>query len=239
MRFLFVIFVMLLITKLTFPQQRKTFISKDSSKQYNNTGSGQQVINNNYYTMNNNYNYQLTPKENAINATRGFFKKRKDTSSKSPVIVLGTETFHDVYIDAGSRSEPKEQINAYRVKGQILINAVIRDSKGDEVAHITGNTWEITNTQSIEYNNDENGLEIRSGKDVIFQINITKDTVFCYGMLCNDKGQCSYYAPNEPFTTPFKIQDATQRFVLPDDYDIPPLFEYPRFENLGVRAKHS
>jgi len=205
-----------------------------STRDVNNV-KGNQTINNYYYTINNNYNSRLSGKDNAINATRGFFKRIKDTTSHPPFVKFGGFAGHSNQHIIVFGDNPVDPINVNKVKGQIKIDVVLRDSNGDEYARIDGDSWEISNINNIEYNNDSSAFEIRSGKRVLFQIEIIKDTVFCYGMLCSENGSCIYGYQDSHVATPVSPIKPSQRFVLPPDLILQPIFRYPRFEYLGVR----
>lgn len=234
------LFAAILISNVILAQrQTNTFNNKDKAQQYNNTGSGKQTINNYFYfTINNKYDSHLSSKDNAINATRGFFKTVKIDASSTAWLMFGQMLMSGaVHGDIGFGSDPISPILVKKINGKLNISAIIRDSKGDEIASISGNNWEITNSQNIEYNNDSKGLEIMTGKRVIFQLNIVKDTVICYGMFCSENGTCLYADSTGNLYSPIKNTALTQRFILPPSLIIKPLFKYPRFKYLGVRNK--
>ena len=240
MKYLCILFALLPITNRIFAQQKQnTFNNKDKAQQNNNTGSGKQSINNySYFTINNNNNNRLSSKDNAINATTGFFKTVKiDRTSNGWLKFGGVLMTKVVHGNIGFGSDPISPILVKKLNSKLNISAIIRDSNGDEIASISGNTWQITNSQNIQYNNDSKGLEIITGRRVIFQLNIVKDTVICYGMFCSEEGICIYADSTGNVYTPIKNIRLTQRFVLPPGLIIRPLFKYPRFKYLGVRDK--
>lgn len=204
----------------------KTIILRDQ-----NNAQGKQVIN--YYTINNFNNRKAASKERSVLDTRGYFKLIKDMTAPQPYIRLGGMISHNNKQSFSLQNDPLAPVDARRVAGLMKIEAIIRDSKGDEFARITGDTWEISNTQNIEYNNDASGFEIRTGKRVIFQMNIVKDTVSVNGMICSEYGACMFCNQGTTFMGP-KYQE-TQRFILPSNFIVQPLFKYPRFQYLGVR----
>lgn len=184
--------------------------------------------------------YYTTPptkgekRQKQIDATVGYFSKIKDTTSSFPFFRIGSNTSMGNSEGDISIAEPIDPIRVVKRKGQILIFATVRDSKGDPLARLSGNSWEISNKAGIEYNNDGSGFEITAGERVVFQINIIKDTVFYYGMMCGENGQCTYLGPRLPYIPVRKMQ-GTQRFILPNDFLLTPLFKYPRYKYLGVR----
>lgn len=176
-------------------------------------------------------------REKRITAIHGTFKDLKMYANKPTLIIGGSErgikfqnNEHDI-----SFGEPIDPIKLTKTKGEIYLNAFIRDSKGDPIAMLFERGWEIINTEGIEYNNDETAFEIISGGRVIFQIQLSRDTVYCYGMICSEGGRCLFSDPKNGVVPLPKLQ-GTQRFILPTDFILPPLFKYPRFQYLGVRA---
>jgi len=173
-------------------------------------------------------------REKEIVALRGQFGNQKDAISEYPTLRLGginsTGNVHAVTF--GDVVDP---INISKEENQIQLNAYIRDSKGDPYATIIGRNWEITNPVGIEYNNDECGLEIMTGGRVIFQLDLVEDTAIVNGMICSQYGN-GFFMYNH-LTSGFPKLNGTQRFILPADIDITPIFKYPRVSFLGVRAK--
>lgn len=173
-------------------------------------------------------------RENKIAALRGDFGNQKDSESRFPTLKIGSSIFNNNGAGDFTFGTPVPPIKIATANEQLLVFADIRDSKGDVFASISGRTWEIKDPANIEYNNDETAFEIISGGRVVFQIQLKKDTVLYNGLLCSESGGC-YYINNAVMMRMGKVE-GTQRFILPADLDIAPIFRYPRYRNLGVRV---
>lgn len=178
--------------------------------------------------------YSSQKSQKAILATNGKFKSLK-MSIDTPVLSFGNHDFfgNEKNFDFGG---PVEPMKLEKVNNEIYLNGHIRDSKGDVIANLFERGWEVTNTNGIDYNNDKTAFEIVTGGRVVFQIRLTRDTVYYNGMLCDEGGWCIFLDPISGFTTLPKLQ-GTQRFILPNDFLLKPIFKYPRFRYCGVREK--
>lgn len=182
--------------------------------------------------------YQETEKEKKISATFGVFGKQKDATRKDPLISLGSNASQDM---AGGGvlklgHGPVKPLSIYTANDQLLLDIKINDSRGDGIAILSGRTWKIVDTDGIDYNNDDYGFEIITNEGrVIFQIEVRTDTVICNGMFCLERGFCFFYTNKTSYMAGAIGPD--KRFDLPDDFQIPPIFKYPRNEYLGVRLR--
>src|SRR6266536_458806 len=182
-----------------------------------------------------------------INATHGEFGKQKDAFIKSPIMVLGNNINQDVGNHFGEDSnlhsfypigfgEYLRPMEIWTENNQIMINAYIKDSKGDMVATIIDRVWDISDRSGdIDYNNDDSAFEVVSKDDrVIFQIELKKDKVYLNGIVCSEKGNCTYFDRKKGWiinSTP----NARQRFIFPNQELSKPLFKYPRYQYLSIR----
>lgn len=177
--------------------------------------------------------YKESKTKDLIDAKHGQFGAQKDAMHPFPFMILGgMGSFGNIHVLTfmDNRIDP---INIATKDQQIQLVAYIRDSKGDVYATLHERTWEITNPNNIEYNNDDSALEITTGGRVVFQIFLKVDTVFVNGMICDESGN-GIFCYNK-MTETFGKLTGTQRFILPFDVDIKPIFKYPRFEYLGIR----
>jgi len=182
-------------------------------------------------------------KEVNINARKGEFGSQKDALNGYPVIKYSTNTAKDINLFGPNKGKSvsrfnntqKDPVTITVENDQIQIEAYIRDSKGDSYAEIHGRTWEITNSGNIDYNNDKTAFEIMYAGRVLFQIELKPDTVSYKGLICSDYGQCQFY-DDSGFSVMQGKDPGTQRFILPYNYNLDPIFKYPRFQYLGRRA---
>ena len=170
-----------------------------------------------------------------INAKYGSFGGQEDSFTQTPVLVIGNNYFQESTFGIGYKNNNMQLFTVSSKEHQLLVFGTISDSKGDVVAIITNRDWEILNAESIEYNNDKYGFEIVSGENVIFQIDLKNDTVQIRGLLCSSNGSC--FVSNHGLTIP--PSTGAQRFIFPNNYDIMPLFKYPRRKYLGERFNPS
>lgn len=227
---------LLFFFKLSLAQTKKTTHKQTATRDINIVQGNQTIINKYYYTINNfnptDTKYQI--KEKAIAATKGRFEVKKDTLQRPPRAIMGTMQSSG---NGGDLMLDNDHLPPFRVTkdgGKLRIDAVLRDSKGDEYGRITNNIWEISDTHGLEYNNDSTALEIRTNKQVVFQLYIKTDTVYINGIICTEFGRCDYLTPQGSILGVPK-SNATPRFVIPADYHAPSLFKYPRSEFLGQR----
>ncbi|MBC7391041.1 MAG: hypothetical protein H7329_17680 [Opitutaceae bacterium] len=177
-------------------------------------------------------------RKDLIAATSGNIGNQKDAIIvDSPDLRIGTLVVKNVLETFRFGGEPVHVLRVMRHNKQYQVSIRIRDSKGDEIANVLGRTWQITNTDAIEYNNDDSGFEIRTSGRVIFQLDIRNSVVHCNGMFCTGNGSCNFIMPASPISWPPIKREGPQRFNLPNEFVIKPLFMYPRSKFLGVRYK--
>jgi hypothetical protein len=175
-----------------------------------------------------------------VNAKIGNFGKQKDCLIQNPVIVAGKMVMeNNAYFGIGVNGLNVNPLNVEQKNKQLSIIAYIRDSKGDMIATIAGRTWEIVNSQGIDYNNDDSAFEIVTldGR-LIFQIQLQTNVIICQGMICSEYGYCVFLDNINGVFYPGKKSDAPQRFVLPERSVTETIFKYPRYKYLGVRNNH-
>jgi hypothetical protein len=172
-------------------------------------------------------------KEKKISATHGEFGDQKDANSSFPVLTIGGASGAGNVHNLTFAGDPVDPINIKEENGQISLSANIRDSKGDIYAIISGRTWEVNNLNSIDYNNDDSAFEIITGGRVVFQVDLKINHAIVNGMICSESGFCTFGYQEKLDILP--KQEGTQRFILPSQIDIKPIFKYPRSKYLGVR----
>ena len=174
-------------------------------------------------------------KDSLISSLTGKFSDTKDASLLYPLIILGGHEFISFGDFAGSSIitiTPSLKIEVRN--NQINIYADIMNARGDMIAKIRDRNWEIVDPSIIEYNNDSNRLEIISGENPIFQVELRKDTIIINGLLYNVNRTALVFTQigaGKKILIPY---GNTQRFYIPENYSLPIFFRYPRKSWLGI-----
>ena len=183
------------------------------------------------------YNKYIEDKEDKrIQTPEGKFVDLKMTIA-NPVIVLGGNIIEPSILGQSIGFYSMSDVfSITNVNDELSFEIFIKNSKGDNIAQIIGREWKIYDLNSaLDWNYDDTTLEITYGLNVIFQLQVGRDTAKINGMLCGTQGDC-YYLTNGGLFNKAKLE-GDAKFLFPYGYYVDPLFKYPRKYNLGIRNK--
>ncbi|MGD0710433.1 MAG: hypothetical protein ABR968_04570 [Bacteroidales bacterium] len=152
----------------------------------------------------------------------------------------GDSTAKFIIPDGVWRFHSSEPIKVYVKNNKLFVSTIIRDRKGDIVAALYENEWEMVKKE-YDYNNDETAFEVvtKGDRKVYFHIELKNGIACIVGLLLNENGRGVYICNNMTHGVIGSLivtvaQDSgNYHFRLPDN--IKPIFKYPRAKYFGVR----
>jgi hypothetical protein len=172
------------------------------------------------------YFYYLHDKK--MSAITGIISSNKKATVK--YLSVGSTRFIIDSPDGVFLKDGDSPIFSMRLKdGKLLVTTTIRDSKGDIIAELQDNEWQVNKANIFDRNYTDDALEVRdqSGK-VTLQVVHFGDTIHLAGIFRCRSGWSNIFCP----VPEGAVIDIKPPDVEPE-HSIKPIFEYPSERHFG------
>ncbi|WP_342086444.1 hypothetical protein [Dyadobacter sp. OTU695] len=118
------------------------------------------------------------------------------------------------------------------INGQLFVSFIVRNKRGEIVAEMTENEWELNEKNYYKRNYDKSALEVIDDKGmVIFQIEVLSDRIKMQGKLFTGAGRgIAFYSRKDGGAAIQGIDSISVDSILID-----PMFKYPSSKFFGIR----